>query len=85
MISFHKFLCSSCNAKYSGEAEHYIRVRSGKHLSLSALTGKRIYSNKKFKIQDRSFCSNHDLTISEYETIDLKDQFKRQQQLRINQ
>ena len=38
----YKFLCSNCNITYYGETERHLNVRSGEHVSLSALTGKRV-------------------------------------------
>ena len=38
----YKFLCSNCNITYYGETECHLNVRSGEHLNLSALTGKRV-------------------------------------------
>ena len=40
----YKFLCSNCNITYYGETERHLNVRPGEHLSLSALTGKRVNS-----------------------------------------
>ena len=42
-----KFLCSNCNIPYYGETERHLNVRSGEHLSLSALTGKRVNNKKR--------------------------------------
>ena len=43
----YKLLCSNCNITCYGETERHLNVRSGEHLSLSALTGKRVNNNKK--------------------------------------
>ena len=43
----YKFLCSNCNIIYYGETECHLNVRSGEHLSLSALTSERVNNNKK--------------------------------------
>ena len=48
----YKFLCSNCNITYYGETERHLNVRSGEHLSLSALTGKRVNNNKKSAVKD---------------------------------
>ena len=48
----YKFSFSNCNITYCGETELHLNVRSGEHLSLSALTGKRINNNKKSAVKD---------------------------------
>ena len=55
----YKFLCSNCNITYYGETERHLNVRSGEHLSLSALTGKRVNNNKKLAVKDHCLFSNH--------------------------
>ena len=54
-----KFLCSNCNITYDGETERHLNVRSGEHLSLSALTDKRVNNNKKSAVKDHCLFSNH--------------------------
>ena len=48
----YECLCSNCNITYYGETERHLNVRSGEHLSLSALTGKRVNNNKKLAVKD---------------------------------
>ena len=49
----YKFLCSNCNITYYDETERHLNVRSGEHLSLSALTGKHVDNNKKSAVKDQ--------------------------------
>ena len=55
----YKFLCSNCNITYYGETERHLNVRSGEHLSLSVLTGKRVNNNKKSAVKDHCLVFNH--------------------------
>ena len=73
----YKFLCSNCSITYYGETERHLNVRSGEHLSLSALTGKRVNKNKKSAVKDRCLFLNHvgsveDFSISIYESNPFK-------------
>ena len=69
----YKFLCSNCNITYYGETERHLNVRSGEHLSLSALTGKRVNNNKKSAAKDHCLFFNYtgsfeDFLILTYES-----------------
>ena len=55
----YKFLCSNCNITYYDETERHLNVRSVEHLSLSALTGKRVNNNKKSAVKDHCLFFNH--------------------------
>ena len=55
----YKFLCSNCNITYYDETERHLNVRSVEHLSLSALTGKRVNKNKKSAVKDHCLFFNH--------------------------
>ena len=55
----YKFSCSNCNITYYGETERHLNVRSEEHLSLSALTGKRVNNNKKSAVKDHCLFFNH--------------------------
>ena len=73
----YRFLCSNCNITYYGENEHHLNVRSGEHLSLSALTGKRVNNNKKLAVKDHCLFFDHvgsfeDLSILTYESNSFK-------------
>ena len=73
----YKCLCSNCNITYFGETERHINVRSGDHLSLSALTGKRVNNNKKAAVKDHCLFFNHvglfeDFSILTYESNPFK-------------
>ena len=71
----YKFLCSNCNITYYGETERHLNVRSGEHLSLSALTGKRVNNNKKVKDHCLFFNqmdSFEDFSILTYESNSFK-------------
>ena len=73
----YKFLCSNCNITYYGETERHLNVRSGEHLSLSALTGKRVNNNKKLAVKDHCLFFDHvgsfeDLSILTYESNSFK-------------
>ena len=73
----YKFLCSNCNITYYGETERHLNVRYREHLSLSALTGKRVNNNKKLAVKDHCLFFNHvdsfeDLSILTYESNPVK-------------
>ena len=79
-LRFHivyKFLCSNCNITYYDETERHLNVRSGEHLSLSTLTGKRVNNNKKSAVKDHCLFFNHvgsleDFSILTYESNPFK-------------
>ena len=69
----YKFPCSNCNITYYCETELHLNVRSRKHLSLSALPGKRVNNNKKSAVKDHCLFFNHtgsfkDFSILTYES-----------------
>ena len=73
----YKFLCSNCNITYYGETERHLNVRSREHLSLSAITGKRINKNKKLAVKNHCLFSNRvgsfeDFSILTYESNSFK-------------
>ena len=70
-------MCSNCNITYYGETERHLSIRSGEHLSLSALTGKRVNNNKKSAVKDHCLFFNHvgsfeDFSILTYESNPFK-------------
>ena len=54
----YKFLCSYCNITFYDKTECHLDVRSIEHLSLSALTGKRVNNYQKLAVEDHCFPSN---------------------------
>ena len=73
----YKFLRSNCNITYYRETERHLNVRSREHLSLSALTGKRVNNNKKSAVKDHCSFFNHvgsfeDFSILTYESNPFK-------------
>ena len=73
----YKFLCSNCNITYYDETKRHLDARSGKHLSLSALTGKRVNNNKESAVEDHFLFFNHggsfeDFSILTYESNPFK-------------
>ena len=73
----YKFLCINCNMTYYGETAPHLNVRYGEHLSLSALTGKRVNNNKKSAVKDYCLFFNHvgsfeDFSILTYESNPFK-------------
>ena len=73
----YKFLFSNSNITYYGKTERHLNVMSGEHLSLSALTGKRVNSNKKSLVKDHCFFFNDvgsfkDFSILMYESNTFK-------------
>ena len=73
----YKFLCSNCNITCYGETERHLNIRSGEHLSLSALTGKRVNNNKKSVLKDHYLFLNHvdsfeDFSVLTYESNPFK-------------
>ena len=70
-------MCSNCNITYYGETEHHLNVRCGEHLSLSALTGKRVNDKKKLAVKEHCLFFNHvglfeDFLILTYESNPFK-------------
>ena len=70
-------MCSNCNVTYYGETERHLNVRSGEHLSLSALTCKRADNNKRSTVKDHCLFFNHvgsfeDFSILTYESNSFK-------------
>ena len=73
----HKFLFININITYHGETERHLNVRSGEHLSLSALTVKRVSNNRKSAVKDHCLFFNHvesfeDFSILTYESNPFK-------------
>ena len=73
----YKFLYSNCNITYYGETERHLNMRSGEHLSLSALTGKRVNNNKKLAVKDHCLFFNQvgsfeDFSVLTYESKPFK-------------
>ena len=73
----YRFLCTNCNITYYGETERHLNARSGEHLSLPALTGKRVNNNKKSAFKDHCLFFNHvgsfeDFSILTYESNPFK-------------
>ena len=68
----YKFLCSNCNITYYGETERHLNVRSGEHLSLSALIGKRVNNNKKLTIKDHCLFLNHVGSFEDFSILTYK-------------
>ena len=65
------FQCSNCNITYHSETERHLKVRAGKHISTSKLTGKKI-NNKKSSVKDHCLlsgllCSFDAFTVLNYE------------------
>ena len=72
-----KFLCSNCNITDYGKTEFRFKVKFGEHLSLSALTGKRVNNDKKSAVKDHILlndhvCSFEDFSILAYESNTFK-------------
>jgi len=65
----YKFLCSNCNITYYGQTERHLNVRSGEHLSLSALTGKRVNNDKKSAVKDHCLFHNHVNTFEDFSIL----------------
>ena len=79
-LRFHivyKFLFNNCNITCYGETERHLNVRSGEHLHLSALTGKRVNNNTKSAVKDHCLFFNRvgsfeDFSILTYESNPFK-------------
>ena len=65
----YKFLCSNCSITYYGQTERHLNVRSGEHLSLSSLTGKRVNNNKKSAVKDHCLFFNHVGSFEHFSTL----------------
>ena len=71
------FHCSNCNITYYGETERHLKVRAGKRISTSPLTGKRVHNNKKSSVKDHCLLSGHvcsfdNFTVLNYESHKFK-------------
>ena len=62
----YKFTCSNCNVTYYGETERHLKIRAGEHLSISALTNKRVNNNKRSAIKDHCIFHNHDGEFNDF-------------------
>ena len=49
----YKFQCSLCNESYYGESIRHLDIRSGKHIGLSPLTGKKVIPSNNSDISVR--------------------------------
>ena len=61
----HKFSCGICNDTYYGKTERHIKVRSGEHLGISALTGKRV-ACKPSAVSDHRLLHDHDSHFNDF-------------------
>ena len=73
----YKYTCSNCNVTYYGETERHLKVRAGEHLSISALTNKRVNNNKSSAVKDHCIFYNHegdfpDFSVLSYESNKFK-------------
>ena len=73
----YKYTCSNCNVTYYGETERHLKVRAGEHLSISALTNKRVNNNKRSAVKDHCIFYNHegdfpDFSVLSYESNKFK-------------
>ena len=48
----YKFACGGCNATYIGKTKRHTKTRFCEHLGISALTGKRVKSEKPSAVSD---------------------------------
>ena len=60
-----KFLCGSCNNTYYGRTLCHFNVRSGEHLALSHLTGKRVECNPS-AVSGHLLQYNHDSDCNDF-------------------
>ena len=55
----YKFQCGLCNESYYGECIRYLDIRSGEHIGLSPLTGKKVRPIKNSAVRDHLLhCNN---------------------------
>ena len=69
----YKYTCSNCNVTYYGETERHLQIRAGEHLSISALTNKRVNNTKRSAVKDHCLFYNHgggfeDFSVLTYES-----------------
>ena len=48
----YKFQCGLCNESYYGESTRHLDIRSGKHIGVSPLTGKKVKQSNNSAIYD---------------------------------
>ena len=73
----YKVQCSNRNITYYGEIERHLKVRTGEHINMSPLAGKRVNNNKNFSVNDHCLlschvCSFEDFTVLNYESHKFK-------------
>ena len=68
----YKFSCGDCNITYYGKTERHLNVRPSEHLSLSALTGKRVNNDRKSAVKDYYLLYNHVGSFEDYSTLTYK-------------
>ena len=61
----YKFSCGICNDTYYGKTERHIKVRSGEHLGISALTGKRV-ACKPSAVSDHLLLHDHKSDFNDF-------------------
>ena len=64
----YKFSCGNCNVTYYGKTERHIKVRSGEHLGVSPLTGKRV-ACKQSAVSDHLLLENHNCDFNDFTTL----------------
>ena len=55
----YKYQCGLCNESYCGESIRHLDVRSGGHIGVSPLTGKKVKPIKKSPVRDHLLHYNH--------------------------
>ena len=73
----YKLQCGNCNITYYGETEPHLKIRTGEHVSMSSLPGKRVNNNKKSSVKDQCLLSGHvcsfdDFAVLNYESLKFK-------------
>ena len=55
----YKYTCGRCHSTYYGETDRHLKVRSGEHIGISALTFKKTKPSKESSIRDHLLnCNN---------------------------
>ena len=55
----YKFQCGLCNESYYGESIRHLDIRSGEHIGVSPLTGKKVKPIKNSAVCDHFLCCNY--------------------------
>ena len=65
----YQVFCSNCHVTYYDGTERHLKVRSGGHFNLSALTDKRVTNNKKSAVKDHCLLFNRMKSFEDFSIL----------------